>query len=120
MSGRGALRRADKAVLALPAALRCACVVRHPPPRGGALLLDCVMSQGIVAETASIGSVTKQTDRHSKKPQPSGFFALVCLIKFVLCARVHIFSPTAQTNTAQHLRVAGSQKCLWKDDSEEE
>lgn len=50
------------------------------------------MSQGIVAETASIGSVTKQTDRHSKKPQPSGFFALVCLIKFGLCVRTHFFT----------------------------
>lgn len=49
------------------------------------------MSQGIVAETASTGSATKQTDRHSKKPQPSGFFVLVCLIKLGLCARVHIF-----------------------------
>lgn len=78
------------------------------------------MSQGIVAETASTGSVTQQTDRHSKKPQPSSFFALVCLIKFTLCARVRIFLPTAQTNTAQHLRVAGSQKCLRKVDSEKE
>lgn len=64
-----------------------------PAPPGGVLLLDCVMSQGIVAETTSIGSVTEQTDRHSKKPQPSGFFALVCLIKFRLCARTGIFHP---------------------------
>lgn len=30
-----------------------------PAPRDERLLLDCVMSQGIVAETASIGSVTE-------------------------------------------------------------
>lgn len=39
------------------------------------LLGNTRMSQGIAAETVSTGSVTLQTDRHSKKPQHSVLFA---------------------------------------------
>lgn len=65
------------------------------------------MTQGIVAETLSAGSVTLQTDRHSKKPQHSGLFAFSFLIKHELCKRVWISPKLQKTkqNPLKHLRI---------------
>lgn len=64
------------------------------PSWGWALLLDCVMSQGIVAETASIGSVTRQTDRQTFKETTALWFLCPCLLNQVwaVCACTHFFT----------------------------